>query len=332
MRLGKSFDMGKRTWIAFVVLILAVAFALIAAWCVRYYGVDNPNCIDDGCIRLTDTDPIYQHVPYGGIQRVSNWRNTTVVVHSSAPGPSYLDQKERVHAKIARFIYRARPGESPVFSDDPPLKAGPLPGLCYFKEQLVFVTRSGKTWAGGSHPFYIETESGVIAGYVSYGNDLGWSEGQLTNKLHEKVSLEDAVKRFESIHTKRSLPKSSEEKESDRPERTTKLNDYLSEYKFFRTATIETRKWEGEVEFNGIQVSGYTLRLELKRTDGSASATAWIDIPSRKLLKIEEWITDDRFWRFATSYETWCYLGILAIVALLLARAVRRHKQRSATQ
>jgi len=193
----------------------------------------------------------------------SPWEPLTVDLYSTSG-----QKPVRIHAQESCYLtvaFRFRPGDCPV---------------------TAFVSPTGNVWVGPPQDFYIETERGIIGGKEQHSSEILWCKSMIQKHTKEKSNLDSVIRRFENEvdgrslgiasgfyedpHTGKDLPGTPEA----RSKRETDLLDVLGDF-------YGARGNRGG-RIAGIEVKDDTVRLDLK---GAGSATVWIDINSKKLLK-----------------------------------------------
>lgn len=167
----------------------------------------------------------------------------------------------------------------------------------------VFVTDRGQPWAGPESEFYIETDYGVVGGWIFAGN-LIWCRSLITKLPGTKTDLDRLADHFQKQVSESDL---CDAVDGGRGERTRASNTTALEWTFpddfFGALTSERL----QKTIRAAHVAGSTLRLELKTAfsgsrnpfrgnynEGQSSpklttdskATVWVDIKSRELLKV----------------------------------------------
>lgn len=191
-----------------------------------------------------------------GKRRLLKWRQLTLQVHHTQDG-----RIEDVDAR--RTLYATRSFATPV---------------------TAFATRSGKVWAGPEQQFYIETESNVTGGSILCEH-VQWCECLIDNRIHENDNIDEVIEGFEKEVSASKLDDigCSLGKLGTRE---TELGRSGLSPEFFE---IQGKAAGNEMKtFRGIQVAGNMMKLDLRSNDGKSVATAWIDIPSKKLSMLIE--------------------------------------------
>lgn len=200
----------------------------------------------------------------------SNWEAATIELHSASGG-----------SLVSRLFSSSR--QKPVRVN--------AKKSCYYGPHIrwvievpvsVFVTEKGATWVGPQQDFYVETESGVVGG-KKWGDAVLWCESLLGKRANENSDLDTLLARFD--------------KEVDGNALMTAYNggyprgeSYLKRLTDFRWVLLNIygQMPDSGGDISGVQVEGNTVRLDLKGCTAESSATVWIDITTKKLLKAVE--------------------------------------------
>jgi len=209
----------------------------------------------------------------------SGWEPVTIELHSTSRG-----KPVRVAAKKSEY-YAA---SSPSFALMPSLE-----------HVTAFVTDRGNIWLGPALAFYIETEKGVVGAFRKRDDLIMWCESIFKRKPNEKPDLEAVIRRFENEVDGRTLRIAAGHYDmhpltglspADQDASAKRVTDFIYGLgEFFLSGNsmpIATSS------FPSVQVEGKTVRLGLKGrrrlgSGGNGSATVWIDIESKKVLKTE---------------------------------------------
>ncbi|MCX6897806.1 MAG: hypothetical protein NT105_03825 [Verrucomicrobia bacterium] len=188
------------------------------------------------------------------------------------------------------------------------------------KDPVVgFITPRGNIWVGREKHFYIESSAGVVG--ADYKNGIVWFESMVARKGQDKTTLDDCLKLFEREIDGDTLALfgSDIEMAADGTRTLCPLTHFtglippLDPEILREPMPLEPTSPPGDVHLNGIQVTGNTLRLDLKsRRDGLFQlneavlnpnklqnfspkgwrgqyvASVWIDIPTRKVINAKE--------------------------------------------
>lgn len=195
-----------------------------------------------------------------------------------------------------------------------------FPSDSYKMPVVGFIAPSGGIWVGPEKKFYIESLASVVgAEHHEFG--IAWFESLVVGKGHAKTTLDDCLKLFE-----REIDATALDLCSGGIAVTAEGSPVTPAGKLVKCARIHFTSWcppldretlgscpgttLGDVELIGVQVTGNTLRLNLKSkhphflrvksppsksgtesytwTKTHYEASVWIDIPSKKLIKAEQ--------------------------------------------
>lgn len=193
-------------------------------------------------------------------ERVSDWKNMTVEVHSTCAAGT-----TRAHGKRGEYNSRIGSDAVAVF----PVTA--------------FVANGGQIWVGPEQGFYIETPSGVVGGKMFCGSIL-WCESLFPKRPNEKTDVDSIIARFEREVHGSTLQRAANAADEDLKvclKRYTRLLLVLPEL-------FDPHFNNQEKTIQAVRVTGKTLQFDLKSHNGRCTATVWIDIESKKLLKAFE--------------------------------------------
>jgi len=140
----------------------------------------------------------------------------------------------------------------------------------------VFVTAKGKVWAGPEQDFYVESEHGVFGTKKQRGAWMQWCDSLVARQGDEKCTMDKALDRFEKVDVfalNRAWCIGSQ---------TTEISRTLFKPPFINYKTDDPLK----LEFLRIQVGREELCLDMKSPNGRYTASATIDIKSKKVLKV----------------------------------------------
>ena len=268
----------------------------------------------------TEDDIAYVYEPLDKILN-QKWKDVTVQVHLSGVRTFLFGRSEQVHAK-QNVYYSPR------------------------VMVTVFVTPQGEVWVGPKQDFYIETPAGVVGGSFT-DQDILWCDSLITKRPGETIGLDSALKRLKEEVDASKLEDADSRYPHDSKhilKRVTELRDCFAGKNVFGVNST------GSEECCAVHVRLGTLRLDFKSiADPGATGSAWIDIKTKKLLKV---VTHqpDYPWKdirmtkdsievvplepsFPQPGDYWLGSAATAcIVALLLLRAVRRRKQMNISQ
>ncbi len=135
---------------------------------------------------------------------------------------------------------------------------------------VVFkLPRTGKVWVGWDMDFYVETASTIIGGILTSYGSIQWHK-DLAEPLDGEVNA--VITQFEQ-----QVDNAKIKGESDQ-------TTYIRAMKpgFF---LLPICGQEVMPKFLGVQVSGGEMRLELENPETGGTASFWIDIKTRKVLK-----------------------------------------------
>ncbi len=130
--------------------------------------------------------------------------------------------------------------------------------------------RSGKVWAGREMDFYVETDSTIIGGMLTPWGRINWHD-DVADPLQGDV--DSLIERFEQ-RVNDSKIKGESRHESD-------LRSAAKPGFFYVSGSGQ----EVMPKFLGVQVSGEEMRLDLENPETGGTASFWIDIKTRKVLK-----------------------------------------------
>jgi hypothetical protein len=136
---------------------------------------------------------------------------------------------------------------------------------------VVFkVPHSGKVWLGWDMDFYVETETTIIGGMLTPWGGVNWHE-DLADPLQGDVDA--VIGRFEQrVH---------EAKVKGESRQNTDLRTAATPGFFTLAGTGQ----EVMPKFLNVQVSGGEMRLDLENPETGATASFWIDLNTRKVLR-----------------------------------------------
>jgi hypothetical protein len=156
-----------------------------------------------------------------------------------------------------------------------------LKDWCINVSVTAFVSDQGGIWAGPEQEFYVETQSGIVGGTLRHGILL-WCESLVSKRANERCDINSVVARFEKEVDGPSLATAYNGGENRTAEtllkRLTDLREFLT-YKFFRDAVNA-----GGV-FQSSLITGDDLQLNLKSNDGLSTASLWLNLKTRKVVK-----------------------------------------------
>ncbi|MCX6897187.1 MAG: hypothetical protein NT105_00675 [Verrucomicrobia bacterium] len=198
-------------------------------------------------------------------ERKGDWEKTTVELHSTKSAGT-----KRVAAKQCSYKIRFALGRPDIGNESLPI--------------TVFVTDSGETWAGPEQDFYIETDSGIVGGTVDSG--LLWCDSLVTRRAGEKDSLDILTTRFDKQVGGYDLGNARRGWVMDGDGYSDSI--MRGRYTFFRDSL--GRDFDDKVvesdgrAYRAVQVTGNTLRLEMRGRGGACVGSVSVSIKSREVL------------------------------------------------
>lgn len=209
-------------------------------------------------------------------ERQSEWKDVTIQVYSTGK-----DGQERVNGKSAYYHIRHSDAREVAA-----MKKGYGFELIVRVPVTVFVTKSGRVWAGAEQQFYIETDSRIFGGkmWVMY---LLWNESLLAKGPNEITDVYKALRRFDLEDNALELENTYDNTrgpDENRVNRLMCMSDYLSSFFVGDTSHIGLFPWAKA--FRGVHVSGTAVRLDFQGV--ASKGSVWVDIESRKVLRSVE--------------------------------------------
>jgi len=152
---------------------------------------------------------------------------------------------------------------------DPPEHLADVPVVA-FK-----IPQSGKVWIGWQMDFYVETESNIIGGMLTYWGYVNWHTNLAVEPFDE--DLNQAIDRFEQ--------RISDSRITGASNRQTDIDSQTRERSPVLNGLYEIPGATGRVmpQFVGLDVETNTLRLDLENPDTGKQASYWIDLKTRKV-------------------------------------------------
>ncbi|MCX6906836.1 MAG: tetratricopeptide repeat protein [Verrucomicrobia bacterium] len=199
-------------------------------------------------------------------ERKGDWEKTTVELHSTKSAGI-----KRVAAKQCLYKYRFALGH-PDFGDASVLIT-------------VFVTDSDEIWAGPEQDFYVETDSGIVGGTVSKW--LLWCDSLVGKRPPEKDTVDSLPGRFDKQVGGYDLSNAIHGSVMDGGSYSDSI--MRGRYTFFRDSL--GRDFDEKVvepdgrAYRAVQVTGNTLRLDVRGRGGFYAGSVFVDIKSHKVLK-----------------------------------------------
>ncbi|MCX6906838.1 MAG: ankyrin repeat domain-containing protein [Verrucomicrobia bacterium] len=183
------------------------------------------------------------------------WEPWTGQVHKESP--SSPEKVEGRCGKVLDELYPGRPEMVPV---------------------TVFVTAKGKVWAGPEQNFYVETDQGVFGSKPPRGGGswIVWCDSLLAQRGDEKCTMDKALDRFEKEVDVFTLNRAWWFGSQD-----TDMSRLLFKPPFINFKTENSTK----VKMLRIQVGRGEMQLDMRSPNERYTASATIDIKSKKLLK-----------------------------------------------
>lgn len=282
----------KRRWFAALAFLLGLAAADTAAQAEKEVGVTVWKA--------------REHTPFPfSIIGHSEWKPVTIEIHSTLQaGPV------RVEGKISSWTLKI---SWPAYLDHRGFKDTNTTAV------LGFTAPRGDIWVGSEKEFYVESLAGVLGGEYRSGR-LYWFESMVVRKGQDKTTLDDCLKLFEREIDGNTLELFNSdmgvapdgELTPCRLSRVTELRPPLDP-EILGNLALPPNTPTADIHVTGVQVTGNTLRLDLKsRRDvlfrlneavlnpsrlpslpakewkGQYVASVWIDIPSKEVIKAEE--------------------------------------------
>jgi HEAT repeat protein len=152
---------------------------------------------------------------------------------------------------------------------DPPEHLADVP-IVAFK-----IPQSGKVWIGWQMDFYVETESNIIGGMLTYWGYVNWHTNLAVEPFNE--DLDTVIDHFEKRISGSNLPGTGN-RQTDIDGVTRGRSPLLE-----RLYEIPGGAKRVMPQFVGLDVATNTLRLDLENPDTGRQASYWIDLKTRKV-------------------------------------------------
>lgn len=156
---------------------------------------------------------------------------------------------------------------------------------------VTFVdTETWHVWAGLELDFYVDTDAGIV-GAMLQGGTVTWCESLIVATATENIGLDEAVKRLQKkvdyaqlIYVVNGPAGTARRKWGE--EHVTDLRYGVFKGDFFAADRSGRGQQRGEVNLSGIAVEEPSIRLDIVNTTAQRTGSVWIDIQSRKLVKV----------------------------------------------